>query len=191
MHRISCRVLGVLLLYGAVSHAPTAASDFFSGPEGVLVHPNGLIYVGGASNNLVAYRNGEVVHELDGLSAPHDVELADDGRIWAADAGNHRVLLLDQTLVIERELSGPEFDFDGVRYLDVLPDGTLLAADKYTHSLKVVDTAGRLVATLGSGKPGLGPGMFRTPEGVDSRGDLIWVADSGNDRVVLYRFSRP
>ena len=166
-------------------------SEGMRGPEGVLVHPNGMIYVAGAwSNNVLAYRDGRRVHELRDLSAPHDLELAPDGRIWLADAGNDRILLLSASLEVIDELSGPPYDFDGVRYLDVLPDGTLLAADKYSHSIKLISPDGRLAATLGSGRPGRGPGVFTTPEGVDSAGDTLWLADSGNDRIVKYRFKR-
>ncbi len=162
-----------------------------SGPEGVLVHPNGLVYVAGAwSNNVVAFRGDEVAFELRGLSAPHDLELAADGRIWLADAGNDRVLLLSESLQIVGELSGAPYRFDGVRYLDVWPDGTLVAADKYSHTIKFIDPTGRLVATLGDGKAGRGDGVFTTPEGVDSAGDRLWLSDSGNDRVVVYRVTR-
>lgn len=162
-----------------------------SGPEGVLVHPNGLVYAAGAwSNNVVAYRGDQVAFELRGLSAPHDLELAADGSIWLADAGNDRILLLDESLQIIRELSGPAYGFDGVRYLDVWPDGTLVAADKYSHTVKFIDGTGRLVATLGSGQPGRGAGVFTTPEGVDSADDRVWLSDSGNDRVVVYRITR-
>lgn len=162
-----------------------------SGPEGVYVHRNGLVYVAGAwSNNVVAYRDGSIVHELQGLSAPHDLEAAPDGRIWLADAGNDRLLLLTEALEIVDELSGPPFDFNGVRYLDVMPDGTLVAADKYTHTIKVIDPAGNLLATLGTGRAGKGDGVFRTPEGVEIRGDDLWLADSGNNRVVRYRIRR-
>ena len=166
-------------------------SERLAGPEGVLVHPNGLVYVAGAwSNNVVAYRGPEVAFELRGLSAPHDLELAADGRIWLADAGNDRILLLSESLQIVRELSGSPYQFDGVRYLDVWPDGTLVAADKYSHTVKFIDPAGRLVATLGSGEPGRGVDVFKTPEGVDSAGDRLWISDSGNDRVVVYRVTR-
>ena len=166
-------------------------SEGMRGPEGVLVHPNGMIYVAGAwSNNVLAFRDGRIVHELRGLSAPHDLELADDGHIWLADAGNDRILLLSESLEMIDERSGPSYGFDGVRYLDVLPDGTLLAADKYSHSIKLISPDGGLAATLGSGRPGRGAGVFSTPEGVDSAGDTLWLADSGNDRIVKYRFSR-
>lgn len=183
--------VAVFALQGTRGELVGSLSDRISGPEGVLVHPNGMIYVAGAwSNNVVAYRDGEVVHELRGLSAPHDLELAPDGRIWLADAGNDRLLLLTEALAVVGELSGPPFDFDGVRYLDVMPDGTLIAADKYSHSVKVVDPKRRLRATLGDGRPDKGEGVFRTPEGVEIAGDILWLSDSGNDRVVKYRLLR-
>jgi len=165
-------------------------SENIRGPEGVLAHPNGRIYVAGAwSGNVVAYRDGKQVAELKGLSSPHDLELAPAGDIWLADAGNDRMLLLSQNLEILRELKGAPYNFDGVRYQDVLPDGTLIAADKYTHSIKFIAPDGALVKILGTGSRGKGPGVFTTPEGVETIGDILWISDSGNDRVVKYRMS--
>jgi DNA-binding beta-propeller fold protein YncE len=154
------------------------------GPEGVLAHPNGRIYVAGAwSDNVVVYEDGRIVAELGGLSSPHDVELAPGGDIWLADAGNDRMLLLSPELEIKRELAGPPYDFDGVRYQDVLADGTLIAADKNNHQVKVIGPHGALLLVLGSGE-------LRTPEGVEALGDTLWISDSGNDRVVKYRIHR-
>ena len=162
-------------------------SERIRGPEGVLAHPNGRIYVAGAwSNNVIAYENGKVVAELTGLSSPHDLELTPDDQIWLADAGNDRMLLLTPELEIINELSGPPYDFNGVRYQDVLPDGTLIAADKLSHTVKVISPAGELLLVIGTGKPELGPGKFTTPEGVETRGDTVWFSDSGNDRIVRY-----
>ncbi|PON19696.1 hypothetical protein C2W62_01250 [Candidatus Entotheonella serta] len=161
------------------------------GPEGVLAHPNGLIYVAGAwSGNVVAYRDGEVVAELKGLSSPHDVERAPNGDIWLADTGNNRMLLLTTELKIVRELKGASYNFSGVRYQDVLPNGTLIAADKYNHQVKVIGTNGQVLLVLGTGEPGKGPGRFTTPEGVEVQGNRLWISDSGNDRVVQYRIQR-
>ena len=85
----------------------------FRGPEGVLFHPNGRIYVGGAwSDNVVAFQDGRPVGELSGLSSPHDLELTPDGDIWLADAGNDRMLLLSPDLEIKRELKvGEPYNF--------------------------------------------------------------------------------
>lgn len=163
-----------------------------SKPEGVLVHPNGRIYVGAAgSGNAVAFENGETVLELTGLSSPHDLELTAEGDIWLADSGNDRMLLLSPDLEIKQELKGPPYNFSGVRYQDVLADGTLIAADKYNHQVKIIGPDGALQLVLGSGEAGKGPDLFTTPEGVEISGSTLWLSDSGNDRVVKYELSMP
>ncbi len=162
-------------------------SERVRGPEGVLAHPNGRIYVAGAwSGNLVAYENGEIVAELGGLSSPHDVELDISGNIWLADAGNDRLLLLTPALEVLEELSGAPYDFDGVRYLDLTPEGVLFAADKNNHQIKIIAPDRGIMRVMGDGKPGLGDGRFRTPEGVEIRASTLWLADSGNDRILKY-----
>jgi len=166
-------------------------SERIRGPEGVLIHPNGQVYVAGAwSNNLVVYRDGRITAELKGLSSPHDVELAPSGDIWLADAGNDRMLLLTPDLKVKRELKGSPYNFDGVRYQDVLDDGTLITADKNNHQIKVIGPSGELLLVLGTAKSGKGPGKFTTPEGVEHRGDTVWLSDSGNNRIVKYRILR-
>ena len=161
------------------------------GPEGVLVHPNGIVYVAGAwSNNVVAFKSGDVVAELSGLHAPHDLELAPNFDIWLADAGNDRMLLLSPSLEIKRELSGAPYHFNGVRYQDVLEDGTLIVADKNNHQVKMINSDGTILLTLGDGTRGLGPGKFSTPEGIEVQNDKLWISDSGNNRIVKYKLNR-
>ena len=74
-----------------------------------------------------------------------------------------------------------------MRYLDLLEDGTLIAADKYTHSVKFIGADGTLRLQLGNGKASRGDYLFTTPEGVEVRGDQVWISDSGNNRIVRYR----
>jgi len=163
-------------------------TESIRGPEGVLIHPNGRVYVAGAwSGNVVAYHNRQKVAELKGLSAPHDLELTKNGDIWLAEAGNDRLLLLSPNLEIKRELSGQPLNFDGVRYLDLMQDGTLIAADKHTHSVKFISPDGRLLLQLGNGHPAKGINRFATPEGVEVHDNTVWISDSGNDRIVRYQ----
>ena len=165
-------------------------SGGFRKPEGVLVGPEGRVYVAGAgSGNLLVFEKGEAVAEMGGLSAPHDVEFAPNGDLWIADSGNDRMIRATPDLEILEILEGEPYDFDGQRYLDVAPDGTLVIADKYAHQIKVVAEDGTLLGTIGSGSAGEGPNRFRTPEGVALEGDKVWLADSGNDRIVVYRLS--
>lgn len=158
------------------------------GPEGVLVHPNGRVYVAGAwSGNVVAYQDGRVVGEITGLFSPHDLELSKSGDIWLAEAGSDRLLLLSPDLDILEELGRDQYDFDGVRYLDLTPDGTIVAADKNNHVVKFIAADGKLLFVLGDGKPGKDEYRLRTPEGVEIKASTLWISDSGNDRVLKYR----
>ena len=165
-------------------------NESIRGPEGVLVHPNGIVYVAGAwSGNVVAYKDSKKVGELKGLSSPHDLELATNGDIWLADAGNDRLLLLSENLQVKSELSGKPYDFNGVRYLDLHKEGFIIAADKYTHSVKFISPEGRLMLQLGNGNPAKGVNQFTTPEGVEVRDNTVWISDSGNNRVVRYQIN--
>lgn len=163
-------------------------SESIRGPEGVLAHPNGRIYVAGAwSGNVVAFDQGEKVKEVTGLLSPHDIELAPDGDLWLVDSGNDRVLLLSPDLVIKSELSREKYNFRGVRYLDTMDDGTLIAADKNTHSVKFIGVDGALRLMIGDGNAARGNYYkLRTPEGVEVRGNQVWISDSGNNRIVRY-----
>jgi DNA-binding beta-propeller fold protein YncE len=183
---------------GLEAHRIGQLEERIRGPEGVLAHPNGRIYVAGAwSGNVVVYEDDRVIAELKGLSSPHDLELAHNGGlhsdigsdIWLADAGNDRLLLLSPDLEIKRELGGGDYDFDGVRYLDLTAQGTLIAADKNNHAVKFIGAGGSLLRVLGDGRPGKDADRFTTPEGVEIRGSSLWLSDSGNDRIVKYQIS--
>lgn len=164
-------------------------SQGIRGPEGVLIHPNGTVYVAGAwSHNVIAYRDGVKTSELNNLNSPHDLELAPDGNIWLADAGNSRLLLLSPELEVKEELSRDDYQFNGVRYLDLTDNGMIIAADKYSHSVKFIAPDRSLAHVLGDGRAGQGKYQLTTPEGAEIRGDTLWIADSGNDRVIRYTF---
>jgi hypothetical protein len=64
----------------------------------------------------------------------------------------------------------------------------VIAADKTDYQVKFISPTGVVTKVIGDGRPGRGPNRFRTPEGVETQGDRLWISDSGNDRVVLYRF---
>lgn len=184
-HRIT-----IYELDGATGTLVGELSERIRKPEGVLAGPGGRIYATGAgSNNLLIYLGGELVKETVGLSSPHDVEFAPDGDLWVADAANDRLVRMSPELQIKTVLQGTPYDFSGPRYLDVAPDGTLVVADKYTHSIKIIAEGGTLLGVIGDGSRGEGLGTFTTPEGVELGDGVAWIADSGNDRIVKYRLS--
>ncbi len=159
-------------------------------PEGVAVRPDGRVFATGAgSGNLVVYQNGEEIAQLGGFSSPHDVEFDNNGNVWVADANNHRMIKLNESLDIVTELGGSPYDFNGPRYMDFDQQGRMYVADKYTHSIKIIATDGSLIQVMGGPESGKGEGVFDRPEGVEISGDLVWFADTYNDRIVLYRVS--
>ena len=162
------------------------------GPEGVAIHADGRVFAtGAASGNLVVYDGANVVGEIGGLSSPHDVEFDASGNAWVADASNDRVVRLNAALEIDLILKGSPYAFSGPRYLDFDSAGRIYVADKYNHQVKIISPDGKLMHVLGSGKPGKGEGVFRNPEGVEIRGQDVWISDTYNDRIVLYRLTKP
>lgn len=157
-------------------------------PEGVAVDADGrILATGSSSGNLVVYQDGKVVAETGGFSSPHDVEVDASGGIWVADAANDRVVRLSQALEIAAVLTGAPYSFNGPRYLDFDSSGRLYVADKYSHQIKIVAPDGTLVHVLGNSTSGKGEGLFDRPEGVEILGDQVWLSDTYNDRIVLYR----
>lgn len=158
-------------------------------PEGVVALPGGRVVATGAgSGNAVLYVEGQVVAELSGMASPHDVELGPPGSLWLADTGHDRMIRVTEALEVLEILDAPEFRWNGPRYQDMDPAGNLIVADKYSHQIKRVSPIGRLSGLLGA-EAGKGPGLFRTPEGVEIDSSTLYLSDSGNDRVVRYRMN--
>ena len=157
-------------------------------PEGVDVHPDGrVLATGAASGNIVAFAQGRELASAGGFSSPHDVQVDAQGRVWVADSGNDRIVQLDDSLAIARVIGGERYAFNGPRYLDFDAAGRMYVADKYANAIKILDPAGQLVQVLGTPRSGRGEGLFDRPEGVEIRDDVVWFADTYNDRIVRYR----
>ena len=86
--------------------------DHFNGPSGVVVTPNGDIWVAdghrGGNNRIVKFSsNGTFLLEIGGgvgseskeaarFSDPHDIKVDSEGRVLVADRGNSRIQVFDQ-----------------------------------------------------------------------------------------------
>lgn len=65
--------------------------------------------------------------------------------------------------------------------LTVSEQGWVVVADRLENAVKVFDSIGTLVHTLG--RAGAGPGEFNSPIAVEARGDSVLVVDVGNARL--------
>jgi len=105
------------------------------------------------------------------------------GKIYVVDAFNSRVHVFSDSGSYEGLLDtrgiGLHYPYD----LSLGPDGRLYIVEYGAGRITVITTDGDVVARYGS--TGSGRGQFATPWGlaVDPRG-RIWVADTGNRRIV-------
>ena len=165
-----------------------------SGPEGVDFDDAGRLYVTNAAGyTVVVFDGGAVVDHVgkagDGeneFDRPHDIELRAN-RIYIADSGNDRIQVLDQHHRHRKTLVGPGYAFKEPKYLAIDDAGCLLVADQHHDIVKVFDSSLRLLGTFASGRRGDGPDDLDRPEEVEIWKDLIWISDTYNNRIVLYR----
>lgn len=185
-------VTGLNAVFSFVKQGETWVADqAISGAsrtEGVLAHPNGLVYVmASGTGELVAFNNGDAVRGIRGFNGAHDVTLANEGTIWVADTFRGQLVQLSEDLEFIGALNGPKFGMLGPRYLKVDEFGRLIVADQDSHRILMIDPkSGQLLGTLGDGEPGLGPNKFDDPEGVAIDGSRYYFADSDNNRIVRY-----
>lgn len=171
---------GVLTNQGAV--AP------FAGTEGVLAHSNGKLYVmASGTGRLYAVVGDQIQALATGMPGAHDVAEAPDGTIWVADNFQRRLVRFTPDLEQIQVLDGPQYGFVGPRYMDIDPDGVLYVADQDAHRVLKIDPQDNTVlGVIGTGQPGIGPGILDDPEGVAVRGTEFFFADSDNNRIVKY-----
>ncbi len=167
-----------------------------SSPEGVAPDAAGRVYVTNASgNNVVIFVDGKVSTSVGSSGnasgqfiRPHDIEIGPDQIVYVADPGNNRIQLFDASL---RSLGVLQQDFREPKYLGLDQKGWLYVADQMNHQVKIFDRERRLVARIGSGKAGSGRDQFNGLEGVVARNGHVWIADTYNNRIVLYRWAHP
>ena len=161
-----------------------------SSPEGVAVARDGRVFVTNAGTGAIVVFEGArvAVNRGDlGLRRPHDIEIHRNGTVYVADSGNHRIVVLDRDLKPLRELRGPTYRFDEPKYLAFDDRGWLYVADEDNNQVRIFINETQPMAVIGSGQTGTGPNQLRKPEGVTPRGNRVWISDTYNNRVVLYR----
>lgn len=180
---------------GARGKFVEAWSQDLGSPEGVAPGPDGRVYVTNASlNDVVVFSNGQVVARAGSrgggeiqFARPHDVEVDAMGKVYVVDPGNNRIQILNAKLEFVSSLGGAPYGFNEPKYLAFDGRGRLYVADEYNNQIKIFDTERRLTGVIGTGERGAGRNQLNQPEGVEVSGDLIWVSDTYNNRILLYR----
>ncbi len=193
--RIAVAVTGMsaVALYDGIDalNAPPDSGLRAPRTEGALIHSNGDVYVtSGGTGEVFRFGNDTIKAVAGGHPGAHDVEEGPDGSVWVADNFNQRLVRYSEDLEQLQVLNHAKFGFRGPRYLDVTEFGHLVVADQDAHRILLIDPegpdGGTLLGVLGDGMPGMGPGKFDDPEGVEIDGSRFYFADSDNNRIVRY-----
>ena len=168
-------------------------------PEGVTSDPSGVLYVTNAGlHNVVAFKDGKKIDVLGShgpgvrhFIRPHDIELGYHDQLYVGDPGNNRIQILSRNLDVRGTFRGDGSDFHEPKYLAVDEGAWLYVADQLNHQVKVFNEARKAIATIGTGEAGDKDNQLSGPEGVEARIGHIWISDTHNDRIVLYKWKEP
>jgi uncharacterized protein (TIGR03663 family) len=133
------------------------------------------------------------------LSAPKDIDFAEDGTFYVSDSQNHRILHIDQEGNLLHSwgqygasdynamIMAPEGSFNEPWGLAVGPDGSVYVADTWNNRIQKFTSDGEFITMWGEFGAAETPYHFWGPRGVavDDQG-RVYVTDTGNKRVVIF-----
>ncbi|MCI0505464.1 MAG: NHL repeat-containing protein [Gammaproteobacteria bacterium] len=168
--------------------------DGMRSPEGVTSDPDGNIYVASTGNHkILKFHNGNLIKTAGGRGSgklefvrPHDIERGRDGLLYVGDPGNSRIQVLTDALDYHASIEDRKQPFDEPKYL-ALDGDWLFVADQRNNRLRIFNAQRNEVANITNA----GDKPLNNIEGVEAYNGLIWIADTYNDRVVLFRWPLP
>ena len=124
------------------------------------------------------------------LSKPESVIIDSKDNVYVADFGNHRIqkFTKDGKFVLKWGSKGiGDGEFNGPAGMSIDRNDNIYVTDKNNNRIQVFTANGTFLTKFGT--EGSGPGQFILPEGVgvDINTGLVYVADTGNYRIQVFR----
>lgn len=120
---------------------------------------------------------------------PTNIARGADGQLFVTDTMNFRVQVFDADGRFVRafgQLGDGSGDFDKPKGIAVDSGGHVYVVEGVNDVVQVFDDAG--VFLLGFGGSGSGDGQLWLPSGITIANDIVYVADSANRRVQMFRY---
>ncbi len=186
-------------MWGVFGTAETPGALY--GPRGISVDASGKVYVADTGNKrIVVYDSDGNILTLFGsegfdpgqFSEPVDVKVDSQGKLYVTDTWNQRIQVLETldginyTSTKQWPVSGwNSQSLDNKPFLAIRPNGHILVTDPEGYRVIEFNNDGGFAGLWG--QFGTDNSSFGLPSGiaVDSDGN-IWVADSGNNRLMKF-----
>lgn len=157
-------------------------------PRGVIVDgENNIWLVDGRGDRVIKITSsGNKLFELGGFGwssqkfkDPTQVAVDDSGRIFVSDRGNGRIGVFDRLGSYLNDIKTGLTSPTGVA---VDPDGLVLVCDENENKVFLYLPDGKLLSSV----PGISENdRFRFPADLAALSDVVYVLDSGNNRIVV------
>jgi len=169
-----------------------------SNPEGIVSNLKGGIYIANTGrHNIIELRNGRIVkrsgkpgREAANYIRPNDIELSSSGLLYITDPGNNRIKLLNSNLEPTQILTKNQLSFTEPTSIALDKHDCLYIADRHNNEILVYDKNFKLVTRLSHYRYKDKQQTFNKPEGLEVRERYVWISDTYNNRVLLFKWSK-
>ena len=190
----------------------TGWSNVFNYPRAVSVDTNGSMYVTDTYNHqILVFDSNYTYSQTIGSSGtgngqfrnPYDIIVTDSGNKYIADFSNNRIQVLDANNNFVRNIGSYGSGNGALTSPSAIAvdeeDGRIYVTDTGNHRIQCFSLAGEFLWGIGSGvawnantaapqpTSGSQARYFNSPEGitVDTVNDVLYVADTFNDRICI------
>jgi DNA-binding beta-propeller fold protein YncE len=172
----------------------TPHSPDMSGPRGIAVDADGNYYVTDTGNARVHKFDADGLfvsifgvsgRETGEFKDPNGILTGPDGNIYVSDAGNNKLMKFSPDGTFINEWLGPDNGFYGPRDIALGPNKQIYIVDQGRTRIVRFDTLSETF-TLSWGTTGQGEGQLYEPTGITVVGNLVFVMDTGNERIEVF-----
>ena len=168
-----------------------------NGPCGIAIHAHSddaCVYIADFHNKRMSVfgTEGQFLYSFgsDCLEGPHDVTISASNKVLVADHPSHKICIftLDGNLIYKFGLQGKcQGKINHPLSIATTWNDRILVSDE-NHCVSIFSEEGQYVCCLDSSYGGAA-GQLRFPNGVAFRSSSIYVTDSANQRVQIFKLS--